>query len=229
MKCFTVMILILLATVGGSSFSYAFETQPFLQIGAGAGYTKFQSRENESEYGSANLGIHSQFGYRYQLFEYGIFSNIYVGETEDINIVNDVDFVSGDGWVSGIDIGAYCKYFFPLDPVKGWRLYGFLGPALSLRTLRFTDYDTNVSLQGDYKITLNSYGVQFRLGVEQKDRKKKEKPIYIEFIYSYMETYKGSVVDVSNVRHQKTIATESLDDLEFYTHSFMVSVGFTLL
>lgn len=229
MKYFTATTLIFYAVLRVASTLYAFENQSFLQIGTGIGFTSFQSRENESGYESFNFGINTQFGYRYHSFELGLFSNIYFGRTEDIKVVDNVDFVSGDGWVNGIDIGAYCKYFLPLSPVEGWRVYGFLGPALSLRTLRFSDFDTNTSLDTDYKITLNSQGIQLRIGVEQKDKQKEAQPIYFELIYSYMSTYKGAVVDISDVTRQETIETKNLDDLGFHTHSFLVSIGFSLL
>lgn len=229
MKYFTATALIIFTVLGISSFTYGFENQTFLQVGVGAGYTSLSAKKNDSTYESLNLAVHSQFGYRHEVFEYGFFSNVYLGNTKDIYIASEDRFISGDGWLSGTDIGFYCKYFLPVAPVSGWSPYIFLGPQLSLRTLRFDEYETNFAYDDSYKITFNSKGGQIRLGIEQKIKKKKETPIFVELVYSYMKKYKGSVVDVSDYTYEEILGTADLENLGYYTYSFMVNIGFALL
>lgn len=183
--------------------------------------------DKEDEHTSTGLGIYSSINYRFIDWEIGFFSDFLIGPMSKSSFIWKESSIIGSGHHRMINLGPNFLYHTPFNPLNKANLYIGFGPSWSLQTFVF---DNKSITSGDFsskkRISFENYGGTFYLGLEEIVSKKSEHPWFIEVVYSYMHSYKASILDASN--SVDVITLSEGDSNDYSAHYFMLRAGVTL-
>lgn len=183
--------------------------------------------EKEDEHKSAGLGIYSSINYRFIDWEIGFFSDFLIGPMSKSYFVWRDSSIIGSGHHRMINLGPNFRYHTPFNPLNKANVYIGFGPSWSLQTFVFNSKSiTTGDFTAKKRISFENYGGTFYLGLEQLVSKKSEHPWFIELVYSYMHSYKASILDATN--SVDVITLSEGDSNDYSAHYFMLRAGVTL-
>ena len=98
----------------------------------------------------------------------------------------------------------------------------------SLQTVKLDTFSSTGPLYNkNQKLTFESTGGTFVLGFEEDLPYKEMHPVFFEFMYSYKQSRKVSVVDASDFTETNILSTEEIGQ-DLSGHFYMVSIGMLL-
>ena len=181
----------------------------------------------EDEHTSVGLGIYSSISYRFIDWEIGFFSDFLVGPMTKSYFIWKDNSIMGSGHHRMINLGPNFRYHTPFNPFNKANVYVGFGPSWSLQTFVFND---KAITTGDFtskkRISFENYGGTFFIGLEELVNKKSDRPWFIEFVYSYMHSYKASILDATD--SVDVITLSEGDSNDYSAHYFMLRLGITL-
>lgn len=219
---------------------FAFSEEFFLSAGPGFSEGSVKSRyliqqdddedEIEDETKIPAIGLTSRFGFRSYPLEMGILSDIGFGKAENIRFnesqeANNNTLVEGDGHYRIVTISPYLKHNFPWK-YRAWNAYIGGGPSWSLNTLVIKNVNNGSNFNTKKRVSFENFGAGIFVGVEEILPFKEMHPTFIEFGYSYMASYKVSVIDASDFKEVQTLSSRKGRD--FRGSFFFLRLGVVL-
>ena len=216
--------LIFILFISTNLFAYNKE----LALKGGLSYTWAELKTANEEDGLTGMGFNTHVSYQYDNWEFALSSYIYWGDVDGLTYQANGQTIKGDGNFRHVSFGPVLKYHFnQFDIYKDWHIYFGAGPSWSLQTIKIDEPKTNGSFNNNNKLTYESTGGFVMIGVEEKLPYKEMHPVYIEFLYSYKEPRKVSVVDSSDPTETNILSTEEINQ-DLSGHFFMISMGITV-
>lgn len=223
-----------------TTFTYAFDDAFFLSAGFGFSEGSVKSKylvqkdddenEVEDETKIPAFGMSSRFGQRNYPFEIGALSDIGYGKAERVQFndplaPNNTNLVVGNGHYRIVTVSPYIKYNIPWQ-YKAWNPYFGGGPSWSLNTLVIKNINNGSNFSTKKRISFENFGAGLFIGIEEILAFKEMHPTFIEFGYSFMASYKVSVIDASDYKEVKTISSRKARD--FQGSFFFLRLGVVL-
>lgn len=212
----------------GLNSTWAYRYNMHLKGGISQGYGTIEGLESE-EY-AHGTGFNTHFGYKSKYFEVNLSSYIFWGEMEELTFRARGEDITGEGTYRNVSFGPTLKYQYRgVQPFKNWFLYTSIGPMWSLQTVKFDDdfESTGSQFNTNQKLTFESYGGAFAIGLEEDLPYKEMHQVYIELLYTYMHTRKVSVVDKSDFTETNILSEEETNQ-NLSGHFLMISLGLTV-
>ncbi len=179
-------------------------------------------------------GVNTQFGHLWKKWEVIISSYAYFGEIKDIEFQFDDQAISGQGKISSVSFGPLLRYYTKFSYNPKYSFYTTLGPIWSLESIKL--YNTidepkkssdNDDWLTNHKITYESFGLFFSLGLHERTKRKEEHPLFYELAYTYQRAHHISYVDITNRAKVKVLNHQQTR--QFITgHTIYLSVGITI-
>ncbi len=197
----------------------AFENEFFMRAGFAYSVSRFNSftddeleqTKKEQVEETKSYGVHTSFAYRFKRLELGVESRITLGKATDVTFDVEDSEVFGSGNIRLVDITPYIRFdsrpiYFPkvfseyfLDlKSHPWIAYVKLGPSWTIQSIELDEFNIEEQFREDHKLTYESFGGSFSLGIEEKLPFKDMNPVYFEVNASYYESYKVSLVDATD-------------------------------
>ncbi len=220
--------IIIIISIIFSAPTFALQNEFLLRVGAELAYYVADSDKSKFDNTIYNVGISAQVGYIFKKFEMGISSHVYTGAIGEFELEAQGETLTGKGTVAIENFTLYFKYFTDLYPFKFWRLYGTIGPSVSFNTIKLREFTTtSPDYTHNHKITTDSVGMFFALGIEENALRKTSRPNYIQLSYSAHRPTSFDVVDATNYTQVESIY-QSESGLNLIIQTIMFEVGFVL-
>ena len=182
--------------------------------------------EIEDETKTKGYGFVTSIGYRFQDWEFAFASDAIFGKFKDVTFIYGDNSIRGGGTVRLVSIGPQIKYYTPFSPFNVVNFYLGFGPSWSLETFVFNHSRTTGSFSDKKRISFENYGGGIFIGIEEIHPFKEKHPMFLEVGYSYMHSYKVSVLDSTNSADVITLSEGDSND--FSAQYIIVRAGFTL-
>lgn len=222
--------------------AHAFNDELFLSAGFGFSEGSVKSRyliqrdddedEIEDETKIPAFGLTSRFGFRNYPLEIGVLSDIGFGKAENIRFNDQVNnqgqnntLIEGDGHYRIVTVSPYIKHNFSWK-YKAWNPYIGGGPSWSLSTLVLKNVNNGANFNTKKRVSFENFGAGIFIGVEEIVSFKDMHPTFVEFGFSYMASYKISVVDASDFKEVHTLSSRKGRD--FHGSFFFLRLGVVL-
>ncbi len=234
-------LIIFLTLLIYTKLIFAFDDSLFLSAGFGFSVGSVKSKyleqkeknedEIEDETKIPAFGLTTRFGHRNYPFELGILSDIGYGKAERVkfndpnNSNNSSNLVIGDGHYRIVTVSPYLKYNLTWK-LKAWNPYFGGGPSWSLNTLVIKNVNNGSNFSTKKRISFENFGAGLFIGVEEILTFKEMHPTFIEFGYSFMASYKVSLIDASDYKEVQTLSSRKARD--FQGSFFFLRLGVVL-
>lgn len=185
---------------------------------------KFDDDFDETK--TIGFGFSTSVAKRWTSFELGFGSDVYFGNIKDLTFSSDNHSIRGSGNFRVINLGPTIKYHAPWTIFNLATVYVGGGPNWSLQTFVFTDVIESDGFNDDTRVSFENYGGNLFFGIEQIKSYKSDHPAYLEFGYSYMNSYEVSINDASKETDVITLSQSS--SRKFSGHYFIARLGFIL-
>lgn len=185
-----------------------------------------EDNEPEDETKTPGFGIATSVAYRWNHWEFAFASDAVFGAFKDITFIYQNNSIRGQGNTRLVSIGPQIKYYTPYSIFNRANFYIGFGPSWSLQTFVFRNAATAGNFNNKRRISFENYGGGIFIGLEEILPFKEDHPIFLEVGYSYMHSYKVSVLDATNTAEVTTLSEG--DSNEFSAHYIIVRAGFTL-
>lgn len=186
-----------------------------------------EEEDKEDEHKSFGLGIYSSINYRFIDWEFGFFSDFLIGPMTKSYFTWQENSITGSGHHRMINLGPNFRYHTPFNPLNKANLYIGFGPSWSLQTFVFNNKAiTTGNFTSKKRISFENYGGTIYLGLEELVNRKNQHPWFIEFVYSYMHSYKASILDATDSVDVITLSEGESND--YSAHYFMIRFGTTV-
>jgi hypothetical protein len=183
-----------------------------------------EENEEDSFFG---MGFNTHLIYRWKRWEAGLSSYIYWGDIDGLKFRTQGQTIEGDATFRHVSFGSVLRYTFLANQVYlNWHMYVGLGPSWSLQTIKLDSPQTNGTFTSNQKLTYESRGGFIMIGLEENLPFKEMHPVYVEFLYSFKQSRKVSIVDSSDATEVDIITTER--NRLNSGHFIMVSMGITI-
>lgn len=185
--------------------------QDELALTVGFSYSKVSLNANHGTTDEMEaIGFNSHYGYKWKNWTLELSSYLFWGSFDELTFQARDESVRGNGSFSDVSFGPILKYHFDtVDFVKGWSFYAGIGPTWSMQSIRFDNASSTGNLFSiNQKITYESFGGVFNIGIEEISEKKENHPFYIEVSIGYKRSYEVSVVDKSDFIEVETLSKE---------------------
>lgn len=234
----TLIALIITLLMSSSAFADAFQNDRFtLRAGFSFNLTQIQTDkfidnrefddgEPEDETRTFGFGLVTSIGYRIGEWEFAFASDVLFGGFKDITFITGQDSIRGGGHFRLVSIGPQIKYYTPYSLFNRANFYVGFGPSWSLQTFVFRNAQTTGSLSDKRRISFENYGGGLFIGLEEILPTKTQHPMFIEVGYSYMHSYKVSILDAENTAEVVTLSQGDSND--FSSQYIIIRAGFTL-
>ena len=181
----------------------------------------------EDETITFGFGVVTSVSYRYDDWEFGFASDILFGKIKDITFNYDQSSIRGGGHSRMVSIGPQLKYYTPYSLVNKARFYLGFGPAWSLQTFVFQSAAvTTGNFNNKRRISFENYGGGLFVGLEEILPSKEDHPMFLEVGYSYMHSYRVSVLNADDTAEVVTL--NQGDSNDFSGQYLIIRAGFTL-
>lgn len=180
----------------------------------------------EDETKTVGLGFVTSIGYRWENWEFALASDVLFGKITDVSFIYGQSTIRGSGHTRLVSIGPQIKYYTPFAILNLAHFYVGLGPSWSLQTFVFSDSVTTGNFNNKKRVSFENYGGSLFLGLEEIKPFKNMHPMFLEVGYSYMHSYKVSILDASN--SAEVITLSEGDSNDFSGQYIIVRAGFTL-
>jgi len=200
-----------------------------LSLRGGITFGKSKIRSFESSDDMDGFGFNTHLNYRYKHTDISLSSYIYWGSIEELAFKIAGEPIRGEGTFRSVSFAPIIRRpFRSIQFWKHWSPYVALGPSWSIQTIKLKEFQTNLSeFNKETKITYNSFGLVFAVGIEEFLPFKEMHSVYIEIGYNYSYSQKVSLIDFSDSQEVKSLY--SLDDEDdLHIHSLLVSIGIVL-
>lgn len=219
------------------------ETSPSWMDGfslkAGLSYTRVEIRTDklidnsesspndpEDEARTFGLGGITSISYRYDQWELGVASDVLFGTVPDTTFISQGSSIRGKGSFRLVSVGPQIKYYTPYTLLNYANFYVGTGPTWSLQTYVFRHADTTGSFSDKRRVSFENIGGGLFIGLEQIQPSKSDYPLFLEIGYSYMHSYKVSILDAS--KSAEVITLSEGDSNDFSAQYIIVRLGATL-
>lgn len=182
--------------------------------------------ELDDETKTFGFGLVTSIGFRQGDWEFGFASDVLFGRIKDLTFISDHGSIRGDGDFRLVSLGPQIKYFIPYTLLNRANIYIGFGPAWSLQTFVFRDSLTTGYLSNKKRISFENYGGGLFIGLEEILPTKSQHPVFFEFGYSYMHSYRVSILDAENSANVVTLSQGDSND--FSAQYIIIRAGFTL-
>ena len=180
----------------------------------------------EDETKTFGFGLVTSIAYRWENWEFALGSDVLFGKIKDVSFVYDNSSIRGGGHFRLVSIGPQIKYYTPFSILDFANIYLGFGPAWSLQTFVFSRATTTGNFSNKKRVSFENYGAGFFIGVEEITSSKNKHPMFLEVGYSYMHSYKVSILDASN--SAEVITLNEGDSNDFSGQYLIVRAGITL-
>lgn len=181
----------------------------------------------EDETRTFGFGVVTSVSYRFGDWEFGFASDILFGKVKDVTFNYNQNSIRGGGHFRMVSIGPQLKYFTPYSLANKARFYVGLGPAWSLQTFVFkSNAITTGNFNNKRRISFENYGGGLFIGVEEILPSKDEHPMFLEVGFSYMHSYRVSVLNADDTAEVVTLSQGDSND--FSGQYLIIRAGFTL-
>lgn len=214
----------LIVRAGLSVLSVFFKTGSLIDNHESDDDDKFDDDYDETK--TVGVGFSTSVAKRWTNFELGFGSDVYFGLIKDLTFSADNHNIRGSGNFRVINLGPTIKYHTPWTIFNLATVYVGGGPNWSLQTFVFTDVKESNGFNDDTRVSFENYGGNVFFGIEQIKVYKSEHPAFLEFGYSYMNSYEVSINDAS--KETDVITLNETNSRKFSGHYFIVRLGFTL-
>lgn len=194
---------------------------------------------NEKEE-SKSFGIYTSYGYTWERVEIGADSRLTLGKEAQLTFSSQGEKTSGRGNIMAVDITPFIKvhsktFDFPnkirdsFESMNLSPLYAYfrVGPSWLFQTINLDKFDYEDEEDRDVKISYESIGFTFSIGIEEELKNKNLHPCFFEVSVSAYESYKVSLIDRTD-RKEINILEEREAKQEIKTFQLMFIFGFTL-
>lgn len=182
--------------------------------------------DSEDETRTFGLGLNSSVAYRWRKWEFSIASDFIVGPVRETSFIHNQSAINGKGHFRLISIGPQFKYHLDYTLFDRANFYIGFGPIWSLQTYVFTKSEATGDFNNKKRISFENYGASFLIGLEEFKPKVLDHPMFIEFGYNYMYSYKVSILDATNAVDVITLSEGDSND--FSAHYFIIRVGIAI-
>ena len=238
-----ILNIIFLSLIFLSTNTLAFDDQLYLSAGFGFSKGSIKSKyliqrdddedEIEDETEIPAFGLNSRFGYRNYPVELGFLSDIGFGQAKNIRFNDPLNttpnqngsLIVGDGHYRIVTISPYFKHNLKWS-YQVWNPYLGLGPTWSLSTLVLSNVSNGANFNTKKRISFENFGAGIFIGVEEILSEKSMNPTFIELGFTYMASYKVSVIDASDFKEVRTLSSRKARD--FQGSFFFLRVGVVL-
>ena len=181
----------------------------------------------EDETKTIGLGLVTSIGYRLGNWEFAMAGDIIFGGFKDISFNYDSsNTIRGAGHFRLVSIGPQIKYYTPFSIINLANIYFGFGPSWSLQTFVFRHPTTTGGFNDKKRVSFENYGGSLFIGFEEIKPFKDMHPMFLEIGYSYMHSYKVSILDATNSAEVITL-TEG-DSNDFSGQYIIVRAGVAL-
>jgi len=181
----------------------------------------------EDETKTVGLGIVTSIAYRFENWEFAVAGDIIFGLIKDVSFnYNSSNTIRGGGHFRLVSIGPQIKYYTPYSILNLANIYFGFGPSLSLQTFVFKNPTTTGGFSDKKRVSFENYGGSLFIGFEEIKPFKDMHPMFLEVGYSYMHSYKVSILDATNSAEVITL-TEG-DSNDFSGQYIIVRAGVAL-
>ncbi len=206
---------------------YGYSREWALKGGVGLANNLVDSLFDKDDY-FLGAGFNTQYGYRYNKWEFNFTSYIFLGSIDTIRVNANSSEIEGKGFYRRASFGPIAKYITDWKYKKNWRYYFFGGPIWSLQTVKFDEFQViSGTFKKDYKLTYKSKGFVIGLGIEEQLPYKEMHAVFIEILYTYLKAYKISVVDATDFAEVETLSTERTGQ-RILDQVIMINMGLTI-
>lgn len=172
------------------------------------------------------LGFTTSVAYRFTNLELGFGSDVYFGRMDDLTFSSEGRSIRGEGIFRVVNLSPTIKAYSPFTAFNRVVFYGGVGPNWSLQTFVFDDIVPGGGFDNKKRVSFENYGGQVFIGVEQIKPTNSDHPAFLEIGYSYMNSYKVSILDATNESDVLTLSER--DSRKFSGHYFIVRLGAAL-
>ncbi len=171
-------------------------------------------------------GFSTSIAYRWTNVEIGFGSDVYFGLIKDLTFSSDNKSIRGKGTFRVVNLSPRIKAYAPIDIFNKFHFYGGVGPNWSLQTFVFSDVAPGGGFDNKKRVSFENYGAQVFIGIEEIKSFKEDHPLFLEAGYSYMNSYRVSVLDASN--NVDVVTLSERKSRKFSGHYLIVRMGTTL-
>lgn len=182
--------------------------------------------ELEDETKTAGFGFITSVAYRWENWEFAFASDVLFGRIKDVTFIYEENSIRGGGHFRLVSIGPQIKYYTPYSLFNKANFYVGLGPSWSLQTFVFSRSQTTGNFNNKKRISFENYGGGLFIGIEEIHPFKESHPMFLEVGYSYMHSYKVSVLDSSN--SAEVITLNEGDSNDFSAQYIIIRAGIAL-
>ncbi len=181
----------------------------------------------EDETKTVGLGFATSIAYRFDNWEFALAGDVIFGSFKDISFnYNSSNTIRGAGHFRLVSIGPQIKYYTPYSILNLANIYFGFGPSWSLQTFVFRHPITTGGFNDKKRVSFENYGGSLFIGFEEIKPFKDMHPMFLEVGYSYMHSYKVSILDATNSAEVITL-TEG-DSNDFSGQYIIVRAGVAL-
>lgn len=181
----------------------------------------------EDETKTVGLGFVTSIGYRYDNWEFVVAGDVIFGTFTDVSFnYNNSNTIRGGGLFRLVSIGPQIKYYTPYSILNYANIYFGFGPSWSLQTFVFRHPITTGGFNDKKRVSFENYGGALFIGFEEIKPFKEMHPMFLEVGYSYMHSYKVSILDATN--SAEVITLSEGDSNDFSGQYIIVRAGMAL-
>lgn len=181
----------------------------------------------EDETKTFGFGFVTSVGYRFATnWEFAISSDVLLGRIKDISFLYGTSSIRGGGHFRLVSVSPQIKYYTPYSILNFANVYFGFGPSWSLQTFVFSDSVSTGNFNNKKRVSFENYGGGLFIGFEEIKPIKEMHPMFLEIGYSYMHSYKVSILDASDTAEVITLSEGDSND--FSAQYIIVRAGFTL-
>lgn len=182
--------------------------------------------ELEDETKTFGYGLVTSISYKYDNWEFAFASDVLFGKIKDVSFIYLENSIRGGGHFRLVSIGPQLKYHTPYTILNKANFYFGVGPSWSLQTFVFSDPHSTGNFNDKRRVSFENYGGGVFIGLQEINAIKANHPMFIEVGYSYMHSYKVSILDSSNSAEVITLSEGESND--FSGQYLFIRAGFTL-
>lgn len=171
-------------------------------------------------------GLVTSIAYKYNNWEFAFASDVLFGRIKDVSFIYQESSIRGGGHFRLVSIGPQIKYHTPFTILNKANFYVGVGPSWSLQTFVFSNPKFSGNFNDKRRVSFENYGGGVFIGLQEINAIKSTHPMFIEVGYSYMHSYKVSILDSSN---SAEVITLSEGESNVFSGQYLfVRAGFTL-
>ena len=180
----------------------------------------------EDETKTFGYGLVTSIAYKFNDWEFAFASDVLFGKIKDVSFIYQESSIRGGGHFRLVSIGPQIKYHTPYTIFNKATVYVGVGPSWSLQTFVFKNPYYTGNFNDKRRVSFENYGGGIFIGLQEIQAVKENHPMFIEVGYSYMHSYKVSLLDSTDSADVITLSEGDSND--FSGQYLFIRAGFTL-